>query len=185
MRGECEFGHLTDLVYDAALRDGGWQECVSGIGRAVGADRIGLFRHDFLSGTGDIEHADGIEPGFRSDYAKLYARCNTWFRDHGRLTTGVVLSGAELVPVWEIVRTDFYLNWLRPQGILHALVGVIARDGAALHCLIAMRSKEEGQFEARERALIVSVAPHFRRALALTAHLTEDRRRASILTELF
>jgi DNA-binding CsgD family transcriptional regulator len=176
---------LTDLIYHAALSDLGWQECVSGIGRAVAADCVGLFRHDFMSGTGDIEYADGIKSGFRSAYAEFHAQRNVWFRDHTRLIGGVVLSGTELVPVWEIVRTDFYLNWLRPQSILHALIGVITRDGAALNSLVAMRTKEKGPFEHSERALMVSIAPHLRRARALAAHLKEDRRRTSILTELF
>jgi hypothetical protein len=60
MTSEREFEHLTNLVYAAAVRDAGWQECVRDVGRALGADRIGLFRHDLMSGTGAIEHAIGI-----------------------------------------------------------------------------------------------------------------------------
>lgn len=185
MRSECEVSQLRDLVYDAALQDGGWTGCIGSIGRAVGADRVGLFRHDFLSRTGSIEHASGIGPDFGSAYAQRYAHCNAWFRDHARFTPDVVLSGAELMPIWEIVRTDFYLNWLRPQNILHALAGVIARNGTTFTCLVALRAKEEGRFDTRERGLLHSLTPHLRRALVLTARLKEGQQRTNVLTELF
>src|SRR5262249_33881777 len=108
-----------------------------------------------------------------------------WFREGAKLTAGLVLTGAQVVPVWEVVGTDFYRSWMRPQNILQTLFAVITHDGAACRSLIAMRSGQAPPFGSGERALAASLIPHLRRALALTAQLREDRRRTNVLIELF
>src|SRR5262249_33442829 len=107
MSGRVELESLTDLVYAAAVRECGWPQCIHSIRQALRADRIGVFRHDFRSATGNIECTEGIEPAFCASYSGVYARNNVWFREGAKLTAGLVLTGAQVVPVWEVVGTDF------------------------------------------------------------------------------
>jgi DNA-binding CsgD family transcriptional regulator len=184
MAVDSNLDYLIDLAFSAAMRGSGWEDFLHQLAQVLRAERIGLFRQDLASGMGVIEEAAGIEPDFRSSYAALHGNRNIWFRAEAILAPGTVALGAELAPVWELIRSDFYRDWLRPQGALHAVIGVVERSAARMRCLIALRRREAGEFELGDCRIVAELVPHLRRATGFAAQLRQERRRSSILTEL-
>lgn len=156
---------LLDLAYGAAVQEGAWSGLLCRLSMQLNASQIGLFRHNVLTGTGDIQEAVGITPDFRSRYLST---SNVWLRDRHRLGPGRVTSGAEMVPPWELVSTEFYRMWLRPQRAFQALIGVVARDDSVVHYLIALRPDRMPEFEDNRRTLLAAVLPHLRRSFELS-----------------
>jgi DNA-binding CsgD family transcriptional regulator/PAS domain-containing protein len=157
---------LLDLAYGGVVLEGTWSELLLRLNIQLDASQIGLFRHSILTGTGDIQEAVGITPDFQSRYLSM---SNVWLRDKHRLSPGGVASGAELIPPWELVSTDFYRMWLRPQQAFQSLIGVVAQEESVVHCLIAFRPGRMPEFEDSRRALLAAVLPHLRRSFDLAA----------------
>lgn len=57
---------------------------------------------------------------------------------------------ANIIPAWELVRGEFYRDWLRPQNLLHGLIGIISISDAETLYVLALRSSELLAFSARD-----------------------------------
>jgi DNA-binding CsgD family transcriptional regulator len=178
---ELDLGPLLDLAYAGVVREAAWPELLRRLNMRLNASQIGLFRHNILTGTGDIQEAVGITPDFRSRYLSM---SNVWLRDKHRPGQGGVASGAELVPPWELVSTEFYRMWLRPQNAFQSLIGVVARNDPVVYCLIAFRSDRMPDFEDSRRTLLAAVLPHLRRSFDLAAAFNRTGEESRLWLEL-
>ena len=124
--------------------------------------------------------AAGIEPDFLNGWAEHYGGVDPWLPGLRGLPAGSVHFGESLVPRRELVRTEFYNGWMRPQRLRPAptLRGTLssrqADEGA---CTVGVFCRERGRLSDRSLALLRLLAPHLRRAVA--AH----RRCASLARE--
>ncbi len=63
-----------------------------------------------------------------------------------RQKEGEVLLCDSIIPESELVRTEFYNDWMRPQGIAHPFVAFLynASPGEPLSSLVGFREKSAG-----------------------------------------
>lgn len=66
---------------------------------------------------------------------------------------GTVKTGAEIVPYEDLVKTEFYNEFLRPQNIHHNMLGAIAGEGATVTYLGLARPEDMAPFGEAELAL--------------------------------
>ncbi|MEP9378170.1 helix-turn-helix transcriptional regulator [Aquabacter sp. CN5-332] len=181
MDGNRQSETLVELGHQTALSGSIWTPFLQQARRELRASSIGLCHHQWDVERGVIEAAAGIPPNFTARYTQMKACQNLWCRQAALLPAGAAVPGSELVPVRELVLTDFYRAWLRPQNLLHALIGVIARDRNKLTCLLVMRHRQGEQFSTDDVNLLKQILPGLRRSREAAEHIKIAQRRAGVV----
>lgn len=126
-----------------------------------------MIYHDFSSGKDSALFETAVDGGLCRQMSD-FAGCNPWYLSSAEYVVGRVVAGEDLISVQNLLRTDFYRNFLRPRGLLHRLCAVLSRDGAGMHCLCAFRAEQQEGFGDRERQDLQELLPHV--ALSLESH---------------
>lgn len=177
-------GEIIHFAHHAAGDAALWEEVVKLLGRQLDAAYVGIVDHNFVTRQGRIVHGSGFSPNFRSLYASRYAAQNVWLRVEYDLTPGRALTGAELVPNWELVRTEFYKSWLRPQKAFHCVIGAMLRHAEGIRCLIALRSLDAPAFSAGDKQTVSALLPQLGCASELDSHITSVMGRSDVLQDV-
>jgi DNA-binding CsgD family transcriptional regulator len=175
---------IIHLAHHAAGEPGRWSEVIARLCDLLHARSAALVRHDLVANGGEICHAVGIDQSFRASYRMRFAQQNVWFDTRHRPELDRVSTGAELVPNWELVRTNFYRNWLRPLRAFHCLIGTTYRCAEEIRCLIAWRSVDDPVFNADDKDRLAAILPHLRCAWELDAEFMAIRQKSEILADL-
>ena len=113
-------------------------------------------------------------------YLERHAGRNELAARSALLPVGNVVTDECLMPKAEFLRTAFYDECLRPQG-LQSVINLRAARGqhGAMANVCVLRTAQEGTFDAEDIELFSRLAPHLRRAVAVQTRLAEaegDRR---------
>jgi DNA-binding CsgD family transcriptional regulator len=177
-------GEIVHLAHHAAGDTGLWDEVAKLLCRRLDAAYLAFVDHNFVTRQGRITHGSGFSPNFRSLYASRYAGQNAWLHTEYGFTPGQALTGAELVPNWELVRTDFYKSWLRPQKAFHCLLGVMLRRAEDIRCIIALRPLDTAAFSAEDKQTVAALLPQLGCASELDSHVTSMTCRSDVLEDV-
>jgi DNA-binding CsgD family transcriptional regulator/PAS domain-containing protein len=178
------YGPLTDSdprslvprVYEAAVEPEGWSRFLEDLARRVGGMAPGLTLVDRESQVGDLTVTAGLDPAWLRRYEEYY-----WQRDLRRprlqkLPAGSVVAGQELAGDAELVASEFYNDFLRPQHLFHATLAVPFADERRVAMLRVARPPSARPFAASELQLLRVLMPHLRRALEIHTALAGGRR---------
>jgi DNA-binding CsgD family transcriptional regulator len=177
-------GALSDDDLPLLLRRVVGNDVTERLGRLLSARAVGLFIHCFAptqgATGGTIVSQSGIDPVSVSGYGQVAGR-NPWFMAIRGAAPGQVATGTELVPAWELVRTPFYRDWLRPLNLRHALIGVAHRDSEAqtLVLVVGLRAPNQAPFGSTERQIVEAYLP----MLSANATIGLKAERLAIATE--
>src|SRR5262249_22238291 len=80
---------------------------------------------------------------------------------------GVVALGQQILDDRELVRTEFYSDFLRPQDWFYSCGVLIAQDQLTISEITAIRSRRAGSFTSNEVALFEYLAPHLQCAVRI------------------
>jgi DNA-binding CsgD family transcriptional regulator len=95
-----------------------------------------------------------------------------------------VRPGEALVPEEELVRTEYYNDYLLPQNVHYSLGAAYHfNDGVHIH-LGAVRSKRAGAFGPDKQKIAEALSPHVGQAISLRVRLERERCRVQALEEL-
>lgn len=179
---------LIEQLYDAALVPARWPAFLGAMHDALGGAVPLLvtrlpYRHDRKYAT-----ALGLEASFVRTYCERYFACDPWAPRLAGLPQGAVRFGQELVPGAALVRTEFYHEWMRPQGFVPSptLGGIILREGERLLSTLSMfRPRSSRALEDDEDLQLVQrLMPHLARAVRIQQELVHLTRRAARATAL-
>jgi DNA-binding NarL/FixJ family response regulator len=174
-------GHTTlDLVgdiYDAVDDETLWPVFLERLSVALRGAATNLFVQDLRRPSGAASATFGTDPSFGRSYVEHYGKVNIFLlRGRPLLKAGGVRFSEELCPDEEAIRSEFFNDWVLPQGRGHGLLGTIFNDDSLAGNIGAMRAKP---FEAADRNVLQSLMPHLQRAIAFKrriAHLEALRR---------
>lgn len=165
--GESVIFGLVDGIYEAGLEPQGWPAALESMQEVFGATSSRLFTHDHERNVGRFEYASTRDPARDRAYEECAGR-NVWVQGgKGVRTPGTVKTGAEIVPDRDLVKTEFYNEFLRPQNMHHKLLGAIAGEDEAVTYLGFARSEDMAPFGKAELALFKQLMPHLQRALRI------------------
>jgi DNA-binding CsgD family transcriptional regulator/PAS domain-containing protein len=162
------------LIYAAATDPSKWRPFLDRFTTAVGAEGTVLFMHDFSDST--IVQQDGetalleyvrFDPAYIASYGAHYAHCNVWAQAEDRMPAGQAITSEMLVPFSALQRSEFYGDWLRPQGLAHALGGVVLKTGRQAIKFSAIRSQHAGMFDDNALRLYAALLPHLCQAFEI------------------
>jgi DNA-binding CsgD family transcriptional regulator/PAS domain-containing protein len=161
---------LLDLIYDAATDEALWTPALIQI-----ADMTGSLG-GFVVG---VEIKDRLVPflfngRMREESHRTYAERhveNPWSTVMNHAPAGKLVQSAEIVPLPVLKRTAFFDEVLRPQGMAHNAMVMLARKENFVGAFNVCRSERQGPFQADELRLLSRIYPHVRRSLLLSFRL--------------
>lgn len=160
---------LTQLVsgfYDASMDPKLWPEVLGKLRDAVHADNAAVVSHDFEAGRGQVDHSVGIDAMFVTAYREFYSRQNVWLQQPEKFTQhGQVFTSQQLADAPAVVDTDFYRYWLRPQNLLHSLIGILDVQGSQVTLVSFARARDKGAFWDDDAEFLLRILPYLRQGL--------------------
>jgi hypothetical protein len=170
---------LIDQIYLAAAEREQWTGFCSALSAALGGAAVGVSLEHPRPGEKGIGYGIGFDPAYCQSFRTRYYALSPWEEPLASLPVGALAFGAHLVPDEVALRSEYYEEWMKPQGLLvgPTLCGVIGVHGAIRSYLSVHRPKGVRECGAREYALCRLLMPHLRRAIEF------DRRFRSLEAE--
>lgn len=158
-------------VYEAALDSAGWASALFAIAKQVDASTATAIAMNLSDNSISFGALHNIEPARLGEYARHYMGVDVWNAALVRLPPRRAYFGHLLVDESTFVRSEFYNDFLRPQGIFHALGGFVVRTGTQVFLCGFQRNLGEPQFTLAEGRLVNRLFPHLERAAKLHGSL--------------
>ncbi len=184
---EPDYDSLVSLIYEGSLEQKPWQSFLPRLRQLMDAHAVSLVLRPPAAGDRGVilncrreELVDGKEDlADPIDWEAMHYREQFFAIDPFiNLPPGKVVTQRELIPDDELIKTEYYQNYLEPIGVFHILgVDTIEPDGLIARLRIA-RQKHEPAFKDSHKALCEQLLPHLRRAIQIHARLnrTETER---------
>ncbi|MFB3828762.1 MAG: helix-turn-helix transcriptional regulator [Bryobacteraceae bacterium] len=159
---------LVGCIYDASLDPALWGGFLARLRALLGAEAAAVVRHEGDNPAGTIFASSGIDPLYQRAYSEKYNRLNVWTgpRIEGAVPDSA-RTGEMLCSEHDLVRSEFYQGFLKPQNIFHSVAACIKADRLSVPFCAVFRSRLHGGFGGRELALLGLLTPHLRRAFQL------------------
>ena len=168
MQNDKRLADLIHLAYRAAIDPSGWPVFLRRFAGFLDSRSSCLSTFDFGSHVGEIRSAVGFDPEYVHTYRSRYAPLNPWLRKEELYRRpGAIVTGREVVNHGELVKTEFYNGWLKPQELFHRVSGVVARENHRLTYFEVLRPQGLKVFGRHEVALFGRLVPHLQQALQI------------------
>jgi DNA-binding CsgD family transcriptional regulator/PAS domain-containing protein len=167
---------LVPRVYEAAAHPEAWDPFLEDLARRMRGSVPALFLVEPESGATLLERAPALDPAWQRAYADHYQRVDLRRRALNRRPEGTVIAGHALLPDEVLERSEFYNDFLRPQGFFHIALGLPIRRRERVAAIRVIRTLGEQPFDDADLAPLRTLVSHLRAALDLHCELSEARR---------
>lgn len=173
---EDDVGRLVGGVYDAALGEDEWSSVLKRMLRLLGGESTAL--HPTLSPSArDGSVRVGCDPDFTPLYNEYYHRIVPLMPLAPGLRRACVFMGGAAMPEQAFLRSEFYNDYVRPQGKRSFMFWIDA-DGRGLRSHLSFwRSRLRPDWAEPELRVLGAVGAHLGRALEIQRRLAEAARR--------
>ncbi len=165
MGDEAELFELIGEIYDAALDPSLWSEIVGKAGRFVGGPAAAIFSKSPIAGTGSVYYQSGIDPYYRDLYFEKYLKLDPATTGHYFADIGQPIATADLMPYDEFQETQFYKEWVQPQGLVDFVSAVLDKSVTSAALFGVFRHERDGIVDGEARRRMRLIVPHIRRAV--------------------
>jgi DNA-binding CsgD family transcriptional regulator len=160
-------------IYDAAMDPSLWPNVLNQIAHDVMGNQGAIMVHDFDTARGSITVNVGIDPSWQRGYDEYYCMRNVWVAASLKQQPGTAFTSEQLLGTKDLIRTEFYNDFLRPQGILFQLAAGLFMDQHAAGGLAITRFKDQAPFTDEEASVLGILVPHLQRAIQIHRRLLE------------
>lgn len=168
---------LLDLLYATAF-DGEWPAFLQALSKPFDGAVGMLHFFDVESETTPLAHPFGLEPDYIASYQDHYAGINPYpIQAFRKLPPLVVRRATDVLSAEDAIRTEFYNDWMKPQGISpHHMGCTIPSDSRELLVLAIAPSPRHMQDNIdRYTKQLELLVPHLRRAATLAKSARPER----------
>jgi DNA-binding CsgD family transcriptional regulator/PAS domain-containing protein len=187
-----EDGSLVDLIYDAALEPAQWESVIARMAALVGGTSGWLSQLNFIDGSGGHLHDPmaGVDTSWVPKYLEYFADRNPFAtaadpQDYLAKWTPLILTNDDELPREELVRTEFFNDWMRPQDVASSMMIRLAKHGNETAVLNIHCSLKHWQYEQSEIETAAAYHPHLIRAFNLGRKLAWQKRLDDSASSLF
>jgi hypothetical protein len=163
---------LVRLIYEAANDPLLWDPFLTKFAEAVHAETTGFLIQDKTGQSARILATVGMEPAFRNSYEEYFVSCNPWLRRR-TVSPGTVETSEQVLSNRELVRTEFYHDFLRPNIWLHACSAVTNVEDSTFSSVYALRTPHKKAFTPDEIQLCSYLAPHLQTAARIRQRIVD------------
>ena len=167
MSSESDLASLIAAIYEAGMDFNLWPYALGRIASAFGVSSASMARQ----GRTPSEcwgFAVGIDPIIPENYLKYYHRVDPLWQITSSAPAGTVQTDTMVIPRSELVRTEFFNDFLLPQGVEGLLNAVVlVEDGR--QSIVTLHG--DRQFDESHVALYKLLVPHLQRAVQINIKL--------------
>jgi DNA-binding CsgD family transcriptional regulator/PAS domain-containing protein len=177
---------IVGEIYAAAEDPRGWSSVLRLLGLEFGSTVNVFVLNDQKSPGGQIAVTDGTDPKLEQEYNNYYHSVNVVLqRMQGGLAQRRLLVSQEVIRDGDLLKTEYYQEFLRRRDIFYIIGGVVTRTATSNALLSLARSREVGPFTSAEKESVTLLMPHLRRAAKLSREFARIRQeRDSLLDRL-
>lgn len=177
------FDSLICSIYDAALDATIWPGVMERISRYLVASGASVISEDRVHFDARLYYDYGFDPKWTELYIEKYVALNPLPRIGIAYPVDQVFTQYDLIPAEEFKATKFYLEWVKPQGIVDTAVVNLDKTATSFAALVVRRSEREGLFDEEARQRMARIAPHVRRAVLVGKTIQFHKTKSALLDE--
>src|SRR5215469_1456005 len=171
MPSDSNVQELVKLTYEAAADPSRWTDFLRRFSETIHAPSATFLIHNNSLSENNGQKANtftsvGIEPAWIRSYEEYFVTINPWLADRP-FRRGVIAVGEQILNDRELVRTEFYNDFLRPKDWFYSCGVLTAQDQSTTSEITAIRSRRAGSFRSNEVALFEYLAPHLQCAVRI------------------
>ncbi len=164
---------LIEHAYDATLAPDKWQVMIEKFIGILGANSGILREVNYTSGAVGLFSTLGYDPKLKQAYRDHFVHMDLFAPTLKQSTIGEMIHGDTAVPWSQQRKSEFYNDYMHPQGARYVLGATLARDSQHNLLFGLQRSEQQGDFTEGHLKLIQLVAPHISRAMLIHRQLYE------------
>jgi DNA-binding CsgD family transcriptional regulator len=173
-------GDICDTTLDRSL----WPHALRKTTEFVRGAASAVFWNDAANSSGDIYLEDGgIAPHYRDLYFEKYVKLNPTTTPRFFAEAGEPVATADLVPYDEFLRTRFYLEWAKPQGLVDFVSVTLEKSAIKSAMFGVFRHERNGIVDEEMRRRVRLVGPHIRRAVLIAGIIDLERAQAETFVQ--
>lgn len=176
----ASFDALVASIYDAALDNNLWPAVLAAAARRFGASHSIVYTPDVAPPAGGFFLSHNVAKEMIDAHEAHYRPLDLWTLGHhskfGNQEGG--FTGDMLVPFNVLVNSEFYADFLRPNGLHHLCTSAVHErpQGGHLVSFAMFRGPRQAAFEEHDRRICERLAPHVQRALVVSERLRSCER---------
>ncbi|TCU37149.1 helix-turn-helix transcriptional regulator [Rhizobium azibense] len=155
---------LTDLVYGALFGETDWQDFLDTLNTRMPDAKTTLFYHDSVAGAGAFSLSSGLDETGLEGYNRYYCTINPWMPKAAVRPVGLGVIADQMLPHAELVKTEFYNDFLRSIGCRSSVGVTILREKNRSFNLSTLTTSTDTGFNRINADLLTRLAPHLQRA---------------------
>jgi DNA-binding CsgD family transcriptional regulator len=191
MQDEEQLSALIGDIYDAGSDPSLWNNVLEKSARFVGGPASTLFWKDVGRRASYRVYEYGIDGRYQRLYLAEYIVLDpAATRHHSAIGAGTTrrifarteqpIAGTDLAPYDEFLKTRFYREWARPQGLVDFVASVLDNTATNTAMFGVFRHERDGLTDDEARRSMRLIVPHLRRAMLV--HRLMDLRQAETQT---
>lgn len=110
-----EFSKLTTTMFSAAIGQVSWEYFLSELSASSGDICTHIFGFDTEANINLDLKVSGYDSHFASAFEDYYGAINPWAPGFAEHDAGVVVDSEDMCTTENLVKTEFYNDWVRPQ----------------------------------------------------------------------
>jgi DNA-binding CsgD family transcriptional regulator len=158
---------LVDLVYASLVDESAWSRFVGEIRQCLPDGKATLFYHDEGSGTGVFAVTDGFDEDWLRRYNNYYCTTNPWMEKVAARPVGLGARAENTVAAEDLRRTEFYADFLRPQGLETGIGVTLFQEHDRRFFLSVLGAAGDADAAQQAADMLTRLAPHLRRVFEL------------------
>lgn len=163
-----------DLLYAAPGDALAWARFLNEFAEQFQNDTTSIASFDNKNQRYNLNSNHGVPPQAAKLYMEHYGAMDEWYlRAKGRLKAGYVGDGQALCSNRELLRTEFYNDFIGKFDWLHEAAAVLEANSNTMSVLTMMRSPARKPFSATELRVVKEFVPHLQRALVLHRRMVD------------
>lgn len=161
----ADTAELTELIYGATLGDCGWQDFLDRLATTMPGGRAALHYHDLAAPAAYVPYVSGFAAEDIDQFNNHFAAINPWIPKAVLVPVGRGLTGEHVVARKDLLRSEFYNDWLKRRTGCETTVGVTITRSATRTLLVSTCTSSTDETLNQQAAdQYTLLAPHLKRA---------------------
>lgn len=166
--GEEKILDLINSVYDASVDASLWPHFLEKLSALQRGAAVGMVSFSNNDKSGRLSYSVRCDPRWQQTYEEYYAPIDVFIAGlKEESADGVARPGQRIITNSDLVKSEFYTDWMAPQDLFHTIHCVAMRDDQQVVTLGAGRSKSSGSFDQTELKVWDAFIPHVCRAVQI------------------
>ncbi|MGO4838211.1 helix-turn-helix transcriptional regulator, partial [Rhizobiaceae sp. 2RAB30] len=146
------------------LGEAGWNDFLDRLSTRLPGGKTVFFFHDSVRNRGDLSLSSGLSDEALAAYGRHYSRVNPWMAKASVRPIGLGVVSEQMLDRGELVRTEFYGDFMRSIGAEAAVGVTIVRESGRSLLLSTLTDRADPNLNMAAAETLTRLAPHLKRA---------------------